>query len=156
LRPASGAQMSVRPVYLEAPYSPPSATTTSPVTYGDSTLVNAATLKLFDKEVCQPGRNADTVNPSWQKSVGYSYHLSHAHVQMARELGLNPGKLGKISNHRQEPWKAPLPQFIEHLYLKRFARERPQVVAPAEEWGRPAAAKKPARNAVPTNARIEQ
>jgi hypothetical protein len=67
------------------------------------------------------------------------HRLSHAQVQMARELGLNPGKLGKIANHRQEPWKAPLPQFIEHLYLKRFGRERPQVVTPAEEWGRPTA-----------------
>src|SRR5580700_4517233 len=36
-------QMSVRPVYLEAPYVPPSATTTKPVAYGDSTLVNAGT-----------------------------------------------------------------------------------------------------------------
>ena len=53
------------------------------------------------------------------------YHLSHAQVQMARELGLNPRKLGKIANHRQEPWKAPLPQFIEHMYLKRFGRDRP-------------------------------
>ena len=61
------------------------------------------------------------------------YHLSHAQVQMARELGLNPGKLGKIANHRQEPWKAPLPQFIEHLYLRRFGRERPQTVTPAEK-----------------------
>lgn len=41
--------------------------------------------------------------------------LSHAHVQMARELGLNPNKLGSIDNHEQEPWKAPLPQFIEPL-----------------------------------------
>jgi preprotein translocase subunit SecD len=65
-------QMSVRPVYLEAPYVPPSAARTNPVTYGDSTLVNAATLKLFDKEVCQPSRNVNTVNPSWQKTVGYS------------------------------------------------------------------------------------
>jgi hypothetical protein len=31
------------------------------------------------------------------------HRLSHAQVQMARELGLNPGKLGKLSNHRQEP-----------------------------------------------------
>jgi hypothetical protein len=45
---------------------------------------------------------------------------------MARELGLNPGTLGKISNRRQEPWKAPLPQFIEHLYLKRFGQEQPR------------------------------
>src|SRR5215471_21587568 len=84
------------------------------------------------------------------------HRLSCAQVQMARELGLNPGKLGKISNHRQEPWKAPLPQFIEHLYLKRFGRDRPQSVTPAEEWGRPAAATKPARNAAATNARGEQ
>ncbi len=75
---------------------------------------------------------------------------------MARELGLNPGKLGKISNHRQVPWMVPLPQFIEHLYLKRFGRERPLVVTPAEKWERPAAAKKPARNAVAANARGEQ
>jgi preprotein translocase subunit SecD len=65
-------QMSVRPVYLEAPYVPPSAASANSAAYGDSTLVNAATLKLFDKEVCQPGRNANTVNPSWQKTVGYS------------------------------------------------------------------------------------
>jgi hypothetical protein len=28
---------------------------------------------------------------------------------MARELGLNPKRLGKIDNHHQEPWKMPLP-----------------------------------------------
>jgi preprotein translocase subunit SecD len=65
-------QMSVRPVYLEAPFVPPSATSTSPVSYGNAKLVNAATMKLFDKEVCKPGRNAGTVNPGWQKTVGYS------------------------------------------------------------------------------------
>ena len=37
------------------------------------------------------------------------HRLSHAHVQMAREIGLNPKKLGKIDNHDQEPWKLPLP-----------------------------------------------
>ena len=84
------------------------------------------------------------------------YRLSHAQVQMAREPGLNPGKLGKISNQRQEPWKASLPQFIEYLYFKRFGRERPQAVTPAEEWDQPAAAKKPAPNAVATNGRTEQ
>jgi hypothetical protein len=69
------------------------------------------------------------------------HHLSHAQVQMARELGMNPRKLGKIDNHRQEPWKAPLPQFIEYLYVKRFGRERPQAVTPAEQWERSAPAK---------------
>ena len=84
------------------------------------------------------------------------FRLSHVHVQMARELGLNPGKLGKLSNHTQEPWKAPLPQFIEHLYLKRFGREQPRVVAPAENWGRSAAARNPARNALAASARSDQ
>jgi hypothetical protein len=61
------------------------------------------------------------------------HHLSHAHVQMARELGLNPRKLGKIDNHGQEPWKLPLPVFIEELYLDRFGRERPAVVLSIED-----------------------
>jgi hypothetical protein len=52
------------------------------------------------------------------------YHLSHAQVQMARELGMNPKKLGGKANHQQEPWKVPLPQFIEHLYFKRFNVEQ--------------------------------
>ena len=57
------------------------------------------------------------------------YRLSHEHVQMARELGLNPKKLGSLANHKQEPWKAPLPDFIEHIYLKRFGRERPEAAS---------------------------
>lgn len=58
------------------------------------------------------------------------HHLSDKHVQMARELGLNPEKLGKIDNHEQELWKAPLPQFIEKIYFKRFKREIPETVKP--------------------------
>lgn len=64
------------------------------------------------------------------------HHLSHAHVQMACELGLNPKKLGKIDNHRHEPWKQPLPRFIEDLYLKRFGRERPKTTVSIEERAR--------------------
>lgn len=52
---------------------------------------------------------------------------------MARELGLNPDKLGKTDNHRQEPWKAPLPQFIEDIYFKRFKREEPETVRPLKQ-----------------------
>ena len=52
------------------------------------------------------------------------FHLSHAQVQMARELGMNPKKLGGLANHKQEPWKVPLPQYIEELYLKRFKKAR--------------------------------
>jgi hypothetical protein len=56
------------------------------------------------------------------------FHLSHAQIQMARELGLNPKKFGGLANHRQEQWKLPLPQFIEHLYLKNFNKQRPDIV----------------------------
>ena len=61
------------------------------------------------------------------------HHLSHAHVQMARELGMNPKKLGGLDNHDQEPWKMPLRHFIEHLYLKRFGKERPESVMSIED-----------------------
>lgn len=73
------------------------------------------------------------------------FHLSHAQVQMARELGLNPKKFGKLANHKQEPWKLPLPQFIEHLYWKRFRRERPEAVMSIEEKARDERGKKLAR-----------
>ena len=71
--------------------------------------------------------------------------LSHAHIQMARELGMNPKKFGKVDNHRQEPWKAPLPIFIESLYFKRFGRERPDIVRTLEEAAAWQRAKKAAR-----------
>ncbi len=48
------------------------------------------------------------------------HRLSHAQIQMARELGMNPKKFGKLDNHQQERWKLPLGQFIEECYRKRF------------------------------------
>ena len=63
--------------------------------------------------------------------------LSHAEVQMARELGMNPKKLGKLDNHNQEPCKMPLRQYIQHLYFKRFGKESPDIVESIEEkWRR--------------------
>jgi len=61
------------------------------------------------------------------------YHLSDAHIQMARELGMNPKKFGKLANEKQEPWKAPLPIFIENIYLKRFGRDKPADVKSIED-----------------------
>jgi hypothetical protein len=59
--------------------------------------------------------------------------LCHYEVQMARELGMNPNKLGKLDNHHQEPWKMPLRQFIRHLYFKRFGKEYPDIIQTIEE-----------------------
>jgi hypothetical protein len=56
------------------------------------------------------------------------FHLSDTHIQMARELGMNPQKFGSLANYKQEKWKSPLPDFIEELYLKRFKKEKPDVV----------------------------
>ncbi len=60
------------------------------------------------------------------------YRLSHAQIQMARELGLNPKKFGGMANHKQEQWKAPLPQYIEHLYENRFNKKAPHDTRPLE------------------------
>jgi hypothetical protein len=75
------------------------------------------------------------------------HRLSHAQLQMARELGMNPKKLGKIDNHEQEPWKAPLAVFIETLCFERFGRARPAQIVTIEERPKRIAAKKAARRA---------
>lgn len=56
------------------------------------------------------------------------YHLTDTQIQMARELDLNPKKFGGLANNRQEPWKKPLPEFIEELYLKRFGKTQPDTI----------------------------
>src|ERR1700674_1670432 len=73
------------------------------------------------------------------------FRLSHMHVQMARELGMNPKKFGGLANHRQEPWKMPLPEFIEHLYFKRFGKPAPERVNTIEQLFHEIEAKKRAR-----------
>lgn len=75
------------------------------------------------------------------------FHLSHEQIQMARELGLNPKKFGKLANHKQEPWKMPLPEFIQHLYFKHYGKHRPDIVVSIEERACQIAAKKAAKRA---------
>lgn len=84
------------------------------------------------------------LNPKMQAwiTARKRYRLSHAQVQMARELGMNPKKFGKLANHEQETWKMPLPAYIEHLYRKRFGKPRPDVVLSIEKRVRLAEAKK--------------
>ena len=71
--------------------------------------------------------------------------LSHAHIQMARELGMDPKNFGSLANHKQEPWKLPLRQFIERLYFDRFGKKIPDTVISIEDRGAQIAAKKQAR-----------
>ena len=75
------------------------------------------------------------------------FRLSHAEVQMARELGMNSKKLGKLDSHRQERWKLPLPEYIATLYRKRFGKERPEPLRSIEEIAAARLAKNEARRA---------
>ncbi len=85
---------------------------------------------------CDPITNmAKKLPPKFQVWVDarQRFRLSHVHIQMARELGLNPSKFGSLANHDQERWKAPLPEFIEDLFFKRFGKERPDEVLSIED-----------------------
>jgi hypothetical protein len=75
------------------------------------------------------------------------FQLSNAHIQMARELGLNPKKLGGLANTKQEPWKLLLPDYIEELYFKHFKRIRPDSVRSIEQMVRDSNRKKAERRA---------
>ena len=46
---------------------------------------------------------------------------------------MNPKKFGDLANTKQEPWKLPLPDFIEKLYLKYFKKNQPDNVRSIEQ-----------------------
>jgi hypothetical protein len=86
--------------------------------------------------------------PEWLKpwiEAKKRHRLSQVHIQMARELGVNPRKLGKLDNHRQQAWKAPLPVFIESIYFRQFGKERPDNVRSFLELAAAEKAKKAAK-----------
>lgn len=89
-------------------------------------------------------KNADRKVQAWI-DARTRHHLTHPQIQMARELGMNLAKLGKLANHHQESWKLPLPQFIEDLYCKRFGKTVPDIVISIEERVRRDRRKKQAR-----------
>lgn len=62
------------------------------------------------------------------------FHLSHAHIQMARELGLSPKKFGSYANRDSQPWKLPLVEFIEFLYERQFHKKSPDEVRTMEQF----------------------
>ena len=69
------------PAKASAPPSPgvPSGAPTGAPTStaaGDPSKVSPATMKLFNKLVCKPGANANTVDDSWKQTVGYTNQKS--------------------------------------------------------------------------------
>ena len=59
--------------------------------------------------------------------------LTDAHVQMARELGMNPRRLIESESTTQGLTQTPLSRRIEDLYLKRFKKPLPDAVAPLRQ-----------------------
>ena len=55
----------------------------------------------------------------WQE-VKKRHRMSEEVVKMAQKMGMNPKKIGGLDNHKQEPWKLPLAEFIKELHEKRF------------------------------------
>ena len=83
--------------------------------------------------------------------VRKKHHLSHMHIQMARELGLNPTKFGRIDNHHEETWKDPLPKFIETLYFKQISKVPPTNVLSIEKLYQALQLKKQMKKEAKTN-----
>lgn len=50
--------------------------------------------------------------------------------------------------NKQEPWKVPLPIFIENIYFKRFDKERPDEVKSIEQIAKDREKKKESRQAL--------
>ncbi len=70
--PKASATSSASTTASPTPSPTSTSSSSSAITYGSTSLVDSATMKLFNKEVCTPSGNPNTVNPSWQKTVGYS------------------------------------------------------------------------------------
>lgn len=49
--------------------------------------------------------------------------LSARHIQMAKELGLNPRSLIKNIPNPKQRWKLPVRDWIEQMYSKRFKKK---------------------------------
>jgi hypothetical protein len=61
------------------------------------------------------------------KEAKRRFHLTDTQVRMARELGMNPQKLGKLAPNGSEPWKAPLGAFIERCPRRRFGKAKKDI-----------------------------
>lgn len=62
------------------------------------------------------------------------HRLTHMQVQMARDLGLNPRRVGGYAGNDKDPDKLSPGEFIEALYFKQFRKDRPDVVQTVEQW----------------------
>lgn len=76
------------------------------------------------------------------------FRLSHAQIQMARELGMNPKRFHSFANTGKDSSKLPLPQYIESLYEKQFGKQSPDVIKTIEEMAAERMEKRAAQKAI--------
>ncbi|OGF46791.1 MAG: hypothetical protein A2452_03705 [Candidatus Firestonebacteria bacterium RIFOXYC2_FULL_39_67] len=57
----------------------------------------------------------------WQEAYR-KCRLSARHIQMAKEMGLNPLSLIKNIPNPKDQWKLPVRDWIEEIYEKRFKK----------------------------------
>lgn len=80
-----------------------------------------------------PKKNFIPKNEARWVTARQKYRLTDAQIQMARELGMNPDSFSKFADHQHQPWKLPLPQFIEEQYFKRFNKQQPDAIKSIEQ-----------------------
>jgi len=61
------------------------------------------------------------LDKAWAEAVRRCW-LSPADVRMAKELGFKPLRLLKNQPSPQQPWKAPVAEWVRDLYAKRQRR----------------------------------
>jgi preprotein translocase subunit SecD len=84
------ASASATPSPSASPTSTSSAAQSQTGPFGAPSQVNAATMKLFDKLVCKPGPNSNTVDDSWKATVGYTEQKSQWDEPKAQTVSCDP------------------------------------------------------------------
>src|ERR1700691_149014 len=70
---SASAKATATPTPSATPSATPGASASTTTTFGDPSKLSAATMKQFDKLVCKPGPNANTVDDNWKSTVpGYT------------------------------------------------------------------------------------
>ena len=81
-------------------------------------------------------------------NVRKKFNLSHAHIQMARELGMDPKRIRQPANpDPKQPGRLPLTKYIEKLYVERFDKPQPDDIRSMEELAAEHLAKRAAKKA---------
>lgn len=75
------------------------------------------------------------------------HKLSDAQILMARELGLKPSSLRKLTTNKDQKWKESLAEYIEYLYEKRFKRSQPAEIISIEKMAQRQAEKEAEKRA---------